>query len=123
MLVGIAALFLMLFGGGARFDAIEKAIEKQVNEPDRVERAQEILAQVQDAIVAKQSRIVEIRKGITALDERHDTTVEEYRAQYERLNRAWADLDKQLLDARFRLKQILSREEWTAVFAQAQLKS
>jgi predicted nucleic acid-binding Zn-ribbon protein len=123
MIVGIAALVLMLFGGGARLDALEKAIKNHVEDSTRVERAQEIIEDVRAAIAAEKSQILDIRKDITALDERHDATVEEYRKQFDRLNRAWTELDQKLLDARFRLKQVLTREEWNAVFAQAQLKS
>jgi chromosome segregation ATPase len=123
MIVGIAALFVILFGGGARLDALEKAIKKHVDEPARVERAQEIISDVKEAITAKQSQIAEIRKDITALDERHDATLQEYRKQYDLLDRAWSELDRKMLDARFRLKQVLTREEWNAAFAQAQLKS
>jgi predicted nucleic acid-binding Zn-ribbon protein len=123
MLVGIAAVFILLFGGGELLDVINKAVKSHVAQPERVKRAQETIAEMSKERVAAKHRITAIRTNIRALDKRHDATAEDYRAQLRLLDQEWRALQKKLLDGRFQLRDQLTEKEWNAVFVQVQKKS
>ena len=123
MLAGIALVVLLMFGGGAKLDIVNKSLKSYVESSERAKRAQEIVQKLSEARIATKDRVVAIRADIRALDEKYDATADEYRAHLRRLDKEWHGLQKILLDGRFQLRDLLTEQEWNAVFVRVQQKS
>ena len=112
------ALGVGLSGGGPEpyqetLDNWEKAIKKYVDDDAREEQAKAVLKDAVKSVKDSEKVVDEALQQYFAVDMGYNATAEEYEAAIKALDDVWIIADKQLIDERFNMKDVLSEEEWT----------
>ncbi len=111
------ALGVGLSGGGPEvykesFSHFDKAIKKYVDDDDREKQAKEILKTAKKSTKEAQKGATEALDQYFAVDQHYGATLEEYEVALTQLNDFWRMADKQLIDERFNMMELLTDEEW-----------
>ena len=113
-------MYMILFGGslGPELTLVpeEKAIIQTVTDEARLQTIISIhdeMASTEDALI---SFMKEQYAGLITLSRDHAVNHDSFIAVFERMDRERNTFQQSLIDKRFRLKELMSREEWEAVF-------
>ena len=112
------ALGVGLSGGGPEpyqetLDNWDKAIKKYVDDDAREEQAKTVLKAAVKSVKDSEKVVDEALKKYFAVDRGYNATAEEYEAAIKALDDVWIIADKQLIDERFNMKEVLTDQEWT----------
>lgn len=123
MLVGIATLFMMLFGGGSLdvfyIDKIEQGIKKEVVDKDRKKDLQNDLKEYNKAVKefnkVKKDQIKDLKKK----NLEKSTSEKWYMDFYESRMQERIELQKTFIYQRIALQQKITADEWEAIMKRA----
>ena len=122
MLAALVA-YLILGGGGAAsgpmifMNTAAENIEVMVVDEERRDQALEIVDAMLDRGKDHYKGLDNMREQLADLIENHDVSVAELDAFWAEYFELDAQFTADIIDARFSLKDSLSREEWTAIFS------
>lgn len=125
MLIALfTAMFLLLGGTTGHAGALTTASVKQMTEqvelvvtdPMRAEAASDTLDELGDEIKAFEKTFSKTNKELVDLYEDHEANAEQVLTVLDELNSDWEATQLRAVDLRFRLKDSLTKEEWTEAF-------
>ena len=125
MLIALLAAFL-LGGGGASgailtpssVKAIGKSIEATVQDAERLEAASMAVKGLRAEVKAFDKTFAKSGKALTKLYKDHGASAEEMQSVLDDLNGEWSASQARAIDLRFKLKDLLTAEEWHAIFGE-----
>ncbi|MHC4669260.1 MAG: hypothetical protein ACYTFD_12715 [Planctomycetota bacterium] len=120
----VTVLGILFFGGGGDgfIGQTTKLISRFVEDKQRAEQAEAVLAEMRDEITAFRQRVSEVRQEMVEVDGDYDASPADYRRVFRKLDRVWRATESRLIDLRFDLKRSITREEWTALFGEVDRK-
>jgi hypothetical protein len=124
MLIGatVAALYFMIFGGGDGdpasrvFDRIDGRIGEHVKEKARRKAAEAVLEEMRATREGVLGKVEELAERLSAAHAAHATPRAETEEILDELEAVRRDAWTKQVDARFKLRETLSREEWGKIF-------
>ena len=122
MLIAIfAALALLLLGGGGSEGFLPKDFDKQVKKQmtDKVRKAQvlDLHKQMGKTFKGYNKQQKTSSKKVLALTENHEASADEFRAVVDEFFVERRKTQEKLIDARLKMKDLITREEWGAIFS------
>jgi len=117
MFFGGASSTALLFLHGHSPDDLKKAVKSVVTDPSRSKAAQSGVDQWEKALDAQLKSLGKARESFVKLVRRHDATRLQADAISATVDESIVEMDRDMLDARFQLKEQLTRAEWNAVLA------
>jgi hypothetical protein len=120
----VALVFGYLFFGGASStlmfyghspQAIEKAVKKEITDDHRKDAVLPEIAAWKKRLEAQDKEVGKVREMLLKSLKQHDATRREADERAATLDQSFREMDRDFLDTRFRIKGILTKEEWTAV--------
>ena len=122
----LAALTIyLLFGGGGVsgpmvfWSEAAENIEVVVTDENRRDQALEVIDSMLDRSKEHNKTLDEMREQLGDLTASHDVTLEQFDGLWNEYFELDAQYTKEIIEARFSLKESLSREEWAATFSSA----
>lgn len=118
MVVGTLALLAILMGGaGANsWPALaNKELQHVIENEARRESAEEILVQMQNTMSSHLDRVAAVRKELLVVEMRYESTAADFRVAFGKLDKIWLTAENKLIDLRFKLRDLLTRDEWNAL--------
>jgi len=116
MIIATLTLLAILFMGAADGGWVgyaHKEVSDAVSDSSRAKAAKKILKQMQDQIRGHGKQILGLREELAAVERNYDSTAEDFRKVYRKLDAAWAASEGRLVSLRTELLQYISREEWS----------
>lgn len=117
LLGGSAVLGAGIFATGSTIGEIQDRIDHSVTDKARRKSCDKILEAWKEDSDKFLEANAERREKLLVDLERHSTQVGELQAHFSRLQAANQKIEATVLDRRFALKELLTREEWQKVFA------
>ena len=108
-------LGLYLFGGGGGGDSLEDRVKEVVGKERRA-AARAIAAEIEHEIDNHRELLVDRRHALLEVVQRYDATPDELQAACEPGVTEAERIQTVIVDARFRLRDALSAEEWEELF-------
>ena len=115
MVIATLTLLAFLFFGGAGGGWVgfaHKEVSKSVSDSSRAKAAKNVLKQMQDVVDGHGKHILKLREELSAVERNYDSTAEDYRKVYRKLDAAWRESENRLVELRIELLQHMSPEEW-----------
>ena len=111
------ALGVGLSGGGPEpyqetMDNWEKAISKYVDDDAREDQAKAVMKAAVKSVKDSEKVVDEALQNYFDVDMGYTATAEDYEAAIKALDDVWIIADKQLIDERFNMKEVLTDQEW-----------
>jgi hypothetical protein len=117
IIAAIAALFLGIGGGGLSIDDFKDNVKNTISDKERVEQINEVFDEMEDLMKAYVEELESVGQQIGDLNKDYD-------APDSRLEDLLANGIKsgnvsrgKLLDLRFKMRDLMTEEEWKGVFA------
>ncbi len=125
MLIATITTLVLVFGvGGAAelynswFDSISSAFSKNIEDEQRATESEAIIEKMRAHTSEQMAGILEQRRRVLLVDGNADATAEDYRRVLTELVELWVQSERKLIDARFELRDKVTRQEWNAAFVQ-----
>ena len=122
MIIGTLTLLMLLFGGGGSLENyllnIKKPVKAAVENKDTVKEVISLSKELQKQLKVQNQEITDLRENFLDLHTSHDATLADSEACLDRLASARDTGQKHILDARKAMKDLMTQEEWTTVFAE-----
>ena len=119
MLVAIATL-IMMFGGGGSLENylldIKKPVKAAVESKATVKEVLHLSKALKKQLKAQNKEITKLRENFLDLHTQYDTNLADIEAYVDSMMTVRERGQKHILDARSAMKNLMTREEWTAVF-------
>jgi 16S rRNA C1402 N4-methylase RsmH len=121
-----ALLAAYLLGGGglggsmltsASVKQLSERTQEVISEPARAEAAQQTLAELRKEVKAFQKTFSKSGKELNKSYKDHAADLNHAMVVLEELNSGWGTSQQRAIDLRFELKDSMTREEWSALFA------
>ena len=120
LIATITALFL-LFGGGDSLEHylvdIKKPLKAAVESKDKVNQVLDLSKELGKQLKTKNKELAELRDSFLGLHTKYNATPAELEAYIDKLMSTREEGQKQILDTRTAMKNLMTREEWTEVFS------
>jgi predicted kinase len=102
--------------GGSALDEIKADLETYVVDQARTDQIVSHLEEVENIISSNGKQLKEIYAEVERLNANYDSTDEQYASVLEKGYKVTLDSRSRILDQRFKMKKLMTREEWEAVF-------
>ena len=102
--------------GGSALEVIKNDVETYVVDSTRANEIVTILEEVEGIISSYDKQIDEMHVEIERLNADYDSSDEQYDEVQEKGHDIVLDFRGRILDQRFKMKELMTREEWIAVF-------
>ena len=113
----IILYFIYALGlGGSALDVIKDDVKTYVVDPARANEVVVVLDEVEGIMSGYEKQIDEIHVDIERLNADYDSSDEQYNAVQEKGHEIVVELRSRILEKRFKMKELMTREEWIAVF-------
>jgi len=123
MLMALLAAYFLGGGGvagsiltSASVKNLSSQVEMVVDDPARADQAQELFAQLRKEVKAFEKGFAKSGKRLTKAYKDHAADVAEALLVLDELNSGWTQSQQSALDLRFELKELLTEDEWAALF-------
>lgn len=110
----LVATLSSLFGGSPR--VMKERVKNTVLDPTRREQATEILDDVHENELANFDAVDDLIDQLTEVHTNYESTPDDYAKVFEGAEIARAKWHSEFLDARAKLHDTLTKDEWEAVF-------
>jgi hypothetical protein len=117
MFFGGASSTALLYLHGHSPDDLKKAVKSVVTDQSRSKAARSGIDQWEKELEAQLKRLGKERENFVKLARRHDATRLQADAISATVDESIREMDRGMLDARFRLKEQLTGAEWDAMMA------
>ncbi len=118
--IALAALIRTLFFGGAitpkALNVVADRISVEVKDAARKKAAQEVVKEMINSRKEQRDHAAPLVRDLTATLARHDSNAAGLDGVFLRLDQLGRDADEDALRLRDKLRGVLTREEWIAVF-------
>ena len=115
-----AMMYLLLFGGSLNPELSvipdEETFRNAVNAPQRLEQILAIRKEVKIAEQDLSATTEDSYEELAQLTSQHGADLEQFRVIFAELDQIRLDAQKTLINYRFRLKELMTREEWKKVY-------
>jgi len=113
----IILYFIYALGlGGSTLDVIKDDVKTYVVDPARANEVVVVLDEVEGIMSGYDKQIDEMHVEIERLNADYDSSDEQYDEVQEKGHDIVLDFRGRILDQRFKMKELMTREEWIAVF-------
>jgi hypothetical protein len=102
--------------GGSTLADIKGDLKTYVADSARADQIVSHLEEVESIISSDNKKIKEIHVEVERLNANYDSTDEQYAAVLEKGHKITLDSRNRILEQRFKMKKLMSHEEWVAVF-------
>ena len=120
MLIAALAAFLLLFGGGDSLENyllnIKKPVKAAVESKATVKEVLHLSKALKKQLKAQNEEMTKLRENFLDLHTQYDTRPADTEAYIDALMTVRETGQKHILDTRAAMKNLMTREEWTAVF-------
>jgi hypothetical protein len=128
MIAATVALLFVYFGGGGGAFSFEKAFEPFLKEviadKSRYEETIQLTKDADEAVKQYRKEVSEVwAKELRILIADYDATDEQFRAFYEKSAASRTAMQQHILDVRYKMTEIVTRDEWEAVYGMMDQKA
>ena len=121
MLAAIFTILLIHFGVGGGSFSFEKAFEpflkEAVTEQSRYQQAVQLTKEADENFAQFRKEVTEVRaKELKTLIADYDATDEQFRQFFEKASASRAAMQQRMLDVRFKMTTVVTKDEWDAVY-------
>ena len=102
--------------GGSTLDVIKDDVKTYVVDSTRANEIVIVLDEVEDIMASYYKKIDGIHVEIERMNAEYDSSDEQYSAVQEKGHDFVVELRSKILNQRFKMKELMTREEWLAVF-------
>ena len=124
MLIATITALILIFGGGTDAASVKKnvlamqdMVKQHIADEERQTQVSDLLTEMVEELDGFEKRAVELQKGIFDVDKVYGSTAEDFRAVFKKINRNWDETQRRMTDLRFKMRDLMKRDEWNAVFA------
>ena len=121
MLIATIAALLLLFGGGDSLENyllnIKKPVKAAVDNTVTVDEVLDLSKELGKQLKVQNKKIVKLRESFLDLHTKYDAKQADYEAYIGKMINAREEGQKQILDTRFAMKNLMTQEEWIEVFS------
>jgi len=123
-MIAALTIYFLMGGGGVSgpmifWNEAAENIEVVVTDEERRDQALEVIDSMLDRSKEHNKTLDELRGQLGDLTASHDVTAEQFDSLWDEYFELDAQYTKEIIAARFSLKESLSREEWAATFSSA----
>ncbi len=119
----IALILMYVLGlGGSTIDVIKDDVKTYVVDSERANEIVIVLSEMEDVMANYYKQIDEIHEEVQQLNAEYDSSEDEYTAVAEKGHEIVLDVRSRVLDQRFKMKELMTHEEWAAVFPPPELR-
>ena len=115
-----AMMYMLLFANAANPAGAlvpeAKALRKAIGDPDRQAQALVVRAEADRFEAERQQALEDALAELAVLNPRHDAALEEFESVFSELEAARRSAQAGLLDARFALREQMTKKEWKTVY-------
>jgi len=112
-------IFAVGGGDGFSFGIFKAGVKDQVSEKSRVKQIIAITKQADEEVEAVTKDLDTASKQLVKLNSNYDATREELNAFFDQLDGRRMKSQKRLIELRFKARDLMTPEEWQAVYARA----
>lgn len=113
----IAGILVFLFGGDTSvFEAAADRVEEHVTDSQRVEQLRSLIDEAESITKQVEKQAEKTGSEFAALNADHGATTDQHVAAWQRARAEYEDATRRLVDLRLEMRELLTREEWRAVF-------
>jgi hypothetical protein len=121
LIATLTALYLLFFSGnGGTFineiDQVSDLVAEHVADEQRATDAKNVLAELRGALTGFPQDWLVLRQRVYEVDTSYTSTRGDYEEALRALNAAWLHRQQRVVELRFEMRDLLSHEEWDAVF-------
>ncbi len=120
MVIGIIALFLLLFGGSGTLENyllnIKKPVKVAVEDKQTAGKIVDLSKILGKELKAENKKITELKNDFLGLHRSYRATQEDFSSTLKEMVKARKDGQKAILDTRFGMKDFMTEQEWNKVF-------
>ena len=120
MIIGTITVLILMFGGGGDFSfekAFEPFVKDVVKDEARYEQIVDLTNEADEDMKAFQEEMGdEWGKKLIALLADYDASENDFRGFYRKADASRLDIQQRLLDARFGVIELMTADEWTAMY-------
>ena len=121
MLIATIAALMLLFGGGDSLENyllnIKKPVKAAVESKVTVDEVLGLSKDLGKQLKIQNKKIIKLRKSFLDLHTKYDAKQDEFEAYIGKIFIAHEEGQKQILDTRFAMKNLMTQEEWIEVFS------
>lgn len=123
-----ALLFALLFGGSSEsplldyIDTHTRLAKEHVTEKPRLKNVLHIFDEMEDTGKKFQKKRLTAKKKLLKKAKHHESNADDFKIELDQLMHEADNTESALLELRFKLKDVMTREEWNAVFNQQSRK-
>jgi hypothetical protein len=120
----ITAITVLIFavgggGGGFSFGVFKPGVKDHVSDKHRAKQIIAITKQADKEVEALTKDFNKVSKELTRLNSNYDATGEELKKFLDQLDGRRAKFQERIIDLRFKARNLMTSEEWQAVYAKA----
>ena len=119
MLIAIFAFLAMTFGGGPEGGMpqdFNKQVKKKMTDEVRKDQILDLNKQIREGVKASNKRLKTLSKDVRALTPKYDSTADEIQTIVDQYFVERRETQETMIDARLKMKDLITREEWGAIF-------
>ena len=120
MLIAIAT-FILMFGGGGSLENylldIKKPMKAAVESKVTVNEVLDLSKALKKQLKVQNKEITKLRENFLDLHTNYDAESADYEAYIDKVINAREEGQRQILDTRFAMKNLMTQEEWIEVFS------
>ena len=123
MIIATITAIVFLFGGGMfSFEVFKDSADKVLNDKDRVKQLKVITKEADKELKSLDRYINDQSKKLVTLNTNYDMTREELDVFLAQGDQYREQFQERLIELRFQAKNLLTREEWEAMYEQIDKK-
>ena len=121
MIIATITVLMLLFGGGDSLENyllhIKKPVKASVESKVTVNEVLDLSKELGKQLKAQNKEITNLKKSFLDLHMDYDSKSADFEALIDKMIPAREEGQKHILDTRFAMKNIMTKEEWTEVFS------
>ena len=119
----ITAIIFIFSGGMFSFDVFKDSADKVLKDKDRTKQIKVITKEADKALKSLVNNINDHSKKLVSLNANYNMSREDLDAFLSQGDQYREQFQERLIELRFQAKNLLTREEWEAMYAQIEKKS
>ena len=123
MLIALmTALYFLVFSGAAHLtpeqelQELSSLITEHVADQQHAEAARKLVTEMEASMSSFQQDILNLRRQAFTVDSDYHATRADYQRIFDLLDETWLRHERTMIDLRFRMKEHMTKAEWTTVF-------
>jgi hypothetical protein len=128
MLIAAITAIVLLMGGGNHLgmnetlENLAELVGKKVQSEEQAREAHALISDAQTEVESFERLVLEGRRQVWEVDADYDATAADYERAFARINAAWDEMEKDLVDMNIELRKHITAEEWEAIYDEMKKK-